>query len=603
MVGSIVTPAQAGVHNIQLLIWIPACAGMTPRGIFLRTYRFLSSSQIVPLLVWLLVSLLPIVGRSSIAQASQSAYWVFLRDREPESWIPNPESQVYLDPHALERRRIRGVLGETGAFDLPVSTIYKQAILALPGISLRTESRWLNALSVTVDSSALNVISKLDFVRGVQPVARLKRADYRDDIGSVGYFAHRSVNQRLAECDRTQPDPGAPLYRMDRAWYGPSLNQVRMVNALEAHFRGNHGAGVRIAVLDGGFRLAHEAFQGLDVIAQYDFINDDDNPDYDPSQDVPGQANHGTACMSVIGGYSPGNLIGLAHEASFILCKTEDDAGETIVEEDNWVRALEWVEALGADVLSSSLSYKDWYTTADLDGLIPITSRAAQIAYDLGMVLCTSAGNEGPDPMTLGAPTDAEGVLSIGALRPNGDLADFSSRGPTADGRIKPDICAQGVRTACVRPGTWDEYAFWNGTSLSCPVAAGCMALLLAEHPDWTPAQIYEATRETASHANRPDNDWGWGLVNLEEAIHYPSVSGWVLDKDGRGWPGVELRLYGEEQALATFSDEDGFYRFSNLSWGTIRLQAVWSDGKTSPFVTLMVPPSEDVDISAQSDP
>ena len=542
-------------------------------------------------LVWLPILLLLIAWPASAAKVSRSAYWVFLKDRPQVMTTP-----TYVHPHALERRRIRGTLGESGEFDLPVSDAYRKTILAVPGVALRGESRWLNALSVDADSSALEAISRFPFVRRIQPVARLKSAHTRDRIGAVEYYSHRSVNERLQELNPTQPDPAAPLYRMDRAWYGPSLNQVRMVNALEAHFRGNHGAGVRVAVLDGGYRLNHEAFQGLDVIAQYDFINDDADPDYDPSQDVPGQAAHGTACMSVIGGYSPGNLIGLAHEASFILCKSEDVSDETIVEEDNWVRAVEWSESLGADVLSSSLSYKDWYTLADFDGMTPITSRAAQIAYELGMVLCTSAGNEGPDPMSLGAPTDAEGVLSIGALRPNGDLANFSSRGPTADGRIKPDICAQGVRTACVRPGTWDEYSFWSGTSLSCPVVAGCMALLVAEHPDWTPAQFYEAARETASHAERPDNDWGWGLVNLEEAIHYPSVSGWILDQSGRGMPGIKLRLYGEERDMTVFSNEDGFYRFPNLEWGTVRIQALWPDGTLSPFTTLAVPPSDEVD-------
>lgn len=532
------------------------------------------------------------------ADGNQTAYWVFFTDRdESES-----TAAVVVDPHALERRALRGVCGARGDFDLPVSRQYKETVLAIPGVSLRGESRWLNALSVNAVAEAVQTIEKLPFVRSTQPVARLKRATYFDEIDTVTEFRRRSVNERWSDVVEgldyrpTRPDPAAPYWRMDRAWYGPSLNQVRQANALEAHYRGNHGAGVRIAVLDGGYRLAHEAFRYLDVIAEYDFINNDDNTDYDPSQDVPGQSGHGTGCMSVIGGYSPGNLIGIAHEASFILCKTEHVPTETVVEEDNWIRALEWSEALGADVLSSSLSYKDWYTLADYDGLTPITSRAAQVAYELGMVLCTSAGNEGPGPMSLGAPTDAEGVLSIGALRPNGDLAGFSSRGPTADGRIKPDVCAQGVRVAAVRPGTWDRYAFWNGTSLSCPVVAGCVALLLAEHPDWTPAQIFEAARETASRANRPDNDWGWGLIDLEEAIHYPSVSGWILDSEGIGMPNLELRLFGEEQTLTVFSDGDGFYRFPNLKWGTVRLQVVWGDGTLSEYRTLEVPPSEGLD-------
>ena len=548
---------------------------------------------------WLTAFVMLIVPLSytSASQTDRTAYWVFLEER-PKS-INTP---TYIDPHALERRRIRGVRGESGDFDLPLSSAHKKAVLAVQGVTLRGESRWFNALSVNANTEALTTIRDLPCVRRVQPVAVMEVNRHDDHIGSVGYYAHRSVNERFGEVDNhpewypTIPDPAADDYKLDRAWYGPSWNQVVMANAMAAHQRGNHGAGIRIAVLDGGYQLDHEAFDALDVIAQYDFINNDDDPSYDPSHDEKRQPNHGTACMSVIGGYNPGNLIGVAHEASFILCKTEHVPTETVAEEDYWVQAVEWAESLGADVLSSSLSYKDWYALSDYDGITPITSRAAQIAFELGMVLCTSAGNEGPETMTLGAPTDAEGVLTIGALRPNGDLARFSSRGPTADGRIKPDICAQGVRTACVRPHSWNEYSFWNGTSLSCPVVAGCMALVLHDHPDWTPAQVYEAARQTASRAERPDNDWGWGLVNTEEAIHFPSVSGWVLGEDGRGLPGVKLHLFGEEQALTTLTTAEGFYRFPNLKWGEVRIQVIWEVDSTSSFETLSINKSEEMD-------
>jgi hypothetical protein len=122
------------------------------------------------------------------------------------------------------------------------------------------------------------------------------------------------------------------------------------------------------------------------------------------------------------------------------------------------------------------------------------------------------------------------------------------------------------------------------------------MALILAEHPDWGPDRITEAVRATASRADRPDPDWGWGIINVEEAIHYPSISGWVLDKEGRGRADIEVRLLGEEQAFSAKSNADGFYRLSNLTWGEVRLQAVWGAGSASEFVTLMVPGSAEVD-------
>jgi hypothetical protein len=534
--------------------------------------------------------------------ASTPSWWVYLRDKDQaSSYKPQAAS---LDPHALQRRLVRGKLGAGGEFDLPVSASYKQQILRLSGVHLRGESRWLNALSINADSAVCRKIAALPFVLAVRPLGKLKSAA-APEMASPETFAHRSVNDRQlepippSESYPTQPDPAVtdPYWRSDRAWYGPSLNQVRMVNALETHARGNHGAGVRLVVLDGGFQLNHEAFQGLDVIAQYDFINDDDYTGYDPKQDSEGQAHHGTACSSTIGGYSPGNLVGLAHEASFIFGKTEDDRGETPVEEDYFVRALEWAENLGAEVLSASLSYKDWYTLADYDGLTAPTSRACRLAYDLGMVLCTSAGNEGPEHMSLGVPADAEGLLAIGAVKYDGDLARFSSRGPTADGRIKPDVLAQGVRTCCVSPDTWDRYAFWNGTSLSCPIAAGCMVLILAEHPGWDPDQVTEAVRATASRADRPDPDWGWGIINVEEAIHYPSVSGWVTDRSGNGKAGVEVRLISGDQTLKVISGDNGFYRFSNLSWGEAQIKAAGEGKDSFPAQTLMVPPSQEVDL------
>ncbi|RJP81438.1 MAG: hypothetical protein C4524_01755 [Candidatus Zixiibacteriota bacterium] len=549
------------------------------------------------ILAVLLTALAISPGAASARPQENPAWWVYLRDRGPAG---EEAPAVPVDDHARERRRARGSLGAAGDFDRPVHPGYREQVLALPGVRLRGESRWLNALSVDADSASAAALRRLPCVEAVRPVRSLV-PDARPSRDSMETFEGRSLNQRWSEslaAPDAIPDPYVldPYWRMDRSWYGPSLNQVRMVNALETHFRGNHGQGVRIVVLDGGFQLNHEAFQHMDVIAQYDFINDDYDPSFDPAQDTEGQAHHGTACGSVIAGYSPGNLVGLAHEAAFILGKTEDDAGETPVEEDYWVRAVEWAEALGADVLSSSLSYKDWYTLADYDGLTAPTSRAANLAHDLGMVLCTSAGNEGPEAMTLGVPADAEGVLAIGAVRWDGDLARFSSRGPTADGRLKPDVLAQGVRTCCVSPDTWNRYGFWNGTSLSCPVAAGCMALIVAEHPDWSPGQVYEAVRETASRNLRPDSDWGWGIINVEEAIHYPSVSGWALDENGRGVPGVEIRLQGPDGEQTVTTDEEGFYRFSNLEEDEVQVRAVWDDGEASEWVTLDLPGSEELD-------
>jgi serine protease AprX len=255
-------------------------------------------------------------------------------------------------------------------------------------------------------------------------------------------------------------------------------------------------------------------------LAEYDFIFNDYQT-ANEANDVSSQWDHGTYTWSTLGGAKTGTLYGPAFGASFVLAKTEDVRSETQVEEDNWAEAVEWADSLGADVISSSLGYSDWYTYASFDGHTAVTTIAANLATAYGIVVCNAMGNEGPNPGTLIAPADAYEIISCGAVGSSGTIAGFSSRGPTYDGRMKPEVCAQGVSTYCASSWGVTSYTNVSGTSLSTPLIGGCAAVLLSARPNLTPQQVRLAFMQTASKAANPDNTYGWGILNLAAALKW----------------------------------------------------------------------------------
>jgi subtilisin family serine protease len=249
--------------------------------------------------------------------------------------------------------------------------------------------------------------------------------------------------------------------------------------------------------------------------------------------DQAGQGSHGTLTLSEVAGVLPGTFSGVAFGCSVALAKTEYVPTETPVEMDNWQFGAEWADSLGADVISSSLGYNEFdspwpsYTYADMDGRTTVITLAAVEAMRRGITVVNSAGNEAAKAWHfITAPADADTVLTIGAVDSFNVVTNFSSRGPSFDGRTKPDVTAMGNKVLLPSFNNDSTYARASGTSFSCPLTAGVVAMLLQAHPAWGPWEVREALRSTAlNHAN-PDNNIGWGLVQGMSAFGWAAPAG-----------------------------------------------------------------------------
>jgi subtilisin family serine protease len=525
-----------------------------------------------------LAVLWPGMGRARETQSS--AFWVFFRDRPAAS-----SAAVTVTPRALARRakaaRARGGAASGDAArasveDRDPDAGYVRAVESAGG-TLRTRSRWLNAVSVDADSAALVRIQTLPFVTGVDRVAVLT-------------LPEASVPAATVETPAWTHSVAAD--QADAVEYGDSYRQLEMLGVPEAHAMGYHGEGVLICVLDSGFERSHEVFDRLKVREERDFVFDDRDTGYDPSQDLLTQADHGTAVLSVLAGYAPERLIGPAYESEFILAKTERIGSEKRAEEDHWCEAVEWAEAEGADIVSSSLSYPLWYRLPERDGRTAENSRVANIALERGLLVVNSTGNYGPGPLTLSPPSDAPGVLAVGSVDANGTLSRFSSIGPTWDRRIKPDLVAMGTAARQARARTRHDYTTANGTSFSTPLIAGCAAIVLSAHPDWSPEAVWDALAMSADRASRPDPSYGWGVPNVRDAILYPQIEGGITDVStpGQATVGKPATISWEPAGSASTdtlaaaapsdsprqgsvqADSVGAYVIPNLPAGTYRL-------------------------------
>lgn len=442
----------------------------------------------------------------------QEKYLIYFKDKGENDFAYFKKSQIEqklfqsFSLKSIERRR--KILGEEifSYGDYPIYEPYLDTLKNL-GIQIVNQLNWFNAVSCYLNEEQKNYISSLPFVTKVERVRVFKSKRFDLNRGEEGTLYKTSNN------------------------YGPSFNQLSLSDIPAVHSKGITGENVIIGLLDSGFRWKnHEAIQNTQVIAEYDFVFQD-TVTSNEAGDHPAQDSHGTMILGIVAGKMDGKLYGASYNSKYILAKTEDIRSETRVEEDNYAAALEWMERLGVDVTSSSLGYSEFddpnesYTYKDMNGQTTIVARAVDSAFVRGVVTVTAAGNEFNTPWKyIVSPADAKYVLAVGAVNPDGKIASFSSRGPTSDGRIKPDVCAQGTSVYTVQTGTLSSYTYASGTSASTPIVAGIAALLISHYPFINQYQVRDAIRWTASQADKPDTVYGWGIASAKRAIEFPVI-------------------------------------------------------------------------------
>ncbi|MFP4548729.1 MAG: S8 family serine peptidase [Fidelibacterota bacterium] len=444
-----------------------------------------------------------LIPSSLLSQSKNTAIvWVFLNRQYLEKRTGN--QLVYAEK---TRQRLSKIGWEKDVSDYQPPQDIENAIRQNT-IRMRNYSRSLCAYSARIDEAQRSALLRLPFVDRLEPVGIRRR-------------------------DREPIESSAPVQYLSKpaGFYGESEEQLAQLNVIRTHELGITGRGIRMGIVDTGFRTDHQVFNYLlendRLIAQYDFINDDDNVQDENAADSLGgiQHSHGTAALSCIAGHVPEMLIGSAYDVEVLLAKTEVLQSETRIEEDYYVAALEWMEAEGAEIISSSLGYRDFdnfeYTYEDLDGETGVTTIAANWLYERGVLLVTAAGNDATRFSDGGliTPADAYGALTVGAVDKNGEIAYFSSHGPTFDGRIKPEVCARGYRTWVANSYEPTTYRYSNGTSFSTPLIAGCCALLLQKYPHWTPELIIKNLKAFADRNDAPDNRYGWGIPDIYKTL------------------------------------------------------------------------------------
>lgn len=451
-----------------------------------------------------------VLGCGMQAQTGPDAYWVRFTDKDATPYsIGEPEQ--FLSARAIARRQAQGIAID--ALDLPVDPAYISAVLATGDVQLLNRSKWFNAITVrTTDEAALAAIAQLPFVSQVRGTRRL--VGQPPSTEKFGLLAEPAIVARGG-----QPED-----------YGASWTQISMLNGQGLHAMDAKGQGMLIGVLDSGFDRADELAAFDDLRAREGIVLARDLVDHDG--DVYADHWHGRSVLSCMAGMLPGYLQGTAPLADYALVRTEAVAYELVIEEDNWVAGAELLDSLGCDVLNTSLGYTTFdvpeqdHSYADMDGATARISIAAGIASQKGMVPVQSAGNSGWSAWyRIGAPADAFDILAVGAVNFQGAAAGFSSRGPSADGRVKPDVMAMGVDAIGLRV-QGDSIAPLNGTSFSAPILAGLVACLWQLHPQRTAHDIMDAVRRSAHLWSMPNDSMGYGIPDFMQAHAWLTATG-----------------------------------------------------------------------------
>lgn len=410
----------------------------------------------------------------------------------------NGSERIALSEQAVEKRMKRSIAIDS--MDYAVSPQYIDSLRAI-GCHIYHTSRWMNGATIETDSNTIRKIAAWTFVDSIYLT--------RDNTFNIPFasFRKRQVENEYEET----------------TWL--SDGQVEQLNLQLLHNAGFHGQGITLCVIDGGFQNVNNlsAFDAVreQILGIYDTTDDKDS--------ITGPTgSHGTKCFSTIAAITP-EYQGAATSANYYLIRSEEYYTESPKEMDNWVTAIELADSLGVDIVSSSLGYAMFddqrftLSYTDMDGQTTRCTQAANIAARKGMLVIVAAGNEGDNTWHyISAPSDAEDIITVGAVDQYDSIAKFSSWGPTADGRTKPEVCARGYQTAVINTIN-SSVVYGNGTSFACPIIAGMAACLWSALPQASNMEIRELIIRSADRYLQPHNQYGYGIPDAWKAYCQPT--------------------------------------------------------------------------------
>ena len=424
-------------------------------------------------------------------------YRLYLRDKDLQHTpfsVNRPEQ--FLSARSIERRKRQGL--PVDVTDLPIAPAYLDSV-SRTGIEIVGQSKWNNTLLVKIHKEKeLNKLNSLSFITkklkvfsSPDSITERKRSSFRKELNSW---------------------ESVPIH------YGAAAEQLKSLGGQRIHERGFYGNGMMIAVFDGGFMNVDRipALHGVKLAGLKDFVVPKSNNIFE-------EMEHGTMVLSTMAANAPNLYVGVAPEAQYVLVRCEDERTESLAEEDYWASAAEYADSLGVDVINSSLGYHDFddvktnHLYWEQDGETALISHTASMCADKGIICVNSAGNDGMGVWKkINFPADAKNILTVGSINEQGKNAAFSAVGPTADGRIKPDVMAYGSPTSVItgRGSIIND----NGTSFSSPLIAGMTACLWQALPHKTAKQIIKLVKMAGNNQQHPDNIYGFGVPDFWKA-------------------------------------------------------------------------------------
>jgi serine protease AprX len=444
------------------------------------------------------------------AQAQLNRYIISFRDKNTTPFSLNSPA-AFLSPAAIARRTRYNLSFDST--DLPVTPRYIDSIRLAGNVTILNASKWLNSVTIfTTDATALNKINNFPFVRSAKPIA----AKQMSTPVRRGIQVEENIERKIYQQE------GVFSITNNFFNYGSSATQILMHNGNFLHNIGLRGQNMVIGMLDAGY-LNYLTLRSFDsarlngqILGTWDFVAREASVNEDNA--------HGMQCLSIIVANVPGQFVGSAPKASFYLYRSEDVATEYPIEEHNWVCAAERLDSVGGDMISSSLGYYDFdnpvfnYPFSAMDGNTTISAIGADLAAKKGILVVNAAGNEGNNSWgRIISPADGDSVLAVGAVNAQRVPASFTSRGPSADGQVKPDVASMGVGTTVQYPN--NSFGGSNGTSFAAPNITGLAACLWQGFKELNNMKIIDALRRSGSRANNPNDTVGYGIPDVKKAL------------------------------------------------------------------------------------